>query len=319
MDNTLIFKQIYSKILNANNILVLTHENPDADAVSSVCAILNLLEKLNKKYFAYCRQKPPAYLEFLPLSEKISANKNLINFPERDLIIIVDCSDAKRTALEKEIKNRDGQTAISIDHHPKIEDFADLEIKKSVASTTELIYEFYRTNRLLLNKDVATCILTGISEDTGNFIYPSTSEKTIEVSSEMIKAGARLLGIVEQTIRNKNLATLKIWGKAMSRLKINKKYNLAFTALTADDIMDSGVSEEDMEGIAGFLGNLSGVNAVLFLREAGGFVRGSLRSSHLTLDISPLAKILGGGGHAKAAGFKIEGRIWEEDGQWEII
>jgi phosphoesterase RecJ-like protein len=96
---------------------------------------------------------------------------------------------------------------------------------------------------------------------------------------------------------------------------------LAFTILSAEEIRESGVEEEDLEGMANFLSNIKGVKAVLFLREAKeyGVLRGSFRSLSPNTDISLLARALGGGGHPKAAGFKIEGRLEENEGKWKVI
>lgn len=322
MDINFLYYKIYSKIKNAKNILVVTHENPDADAISSVCALLELLEKMGKKYFAFCKTQPADYFRFLPHAEKIKSDLNLVNFASRDLILILDCGDLKRTNLAEEIKTRNkNQFLINIDHHPKVDDFANLEVKKEAASTTELIYEFYKANKIPISKNSALSILTGLSGDTGNFIYPATNETTMQISSEMMSRGARLPLINKRITRNKSLSSLKIWGKAMSRLKINKKYNLAFTILTADEINESKVEEEDLEGIASFLGNISDVKAILFLREEqpGNALRGSFRTTKPTINISLLARALGGGGHSKAAGFKTEGRLEEDEGKWRVI
>jgi len=154
--------------------------------------------------------------------------------------------------------------------------------------------------------------------DTGNFLYPSTSPQTINIASEMLTAGARLPQIIENTWRNKSLVSIKTWGRAMSNLQINKKYNFALTVLSVKDL-PAEVTEEDLEGMAGFLSNLDRINGLLLLRELpGGKIKGSLRTAKPNIDVSRLAQILGGGGHAKAAGFTIEGRIKKTEKGWGI-
>ena len=166
---------------------------------------------------------------------------------------------------------------------------------------------------------MATCILTGIITDTGNFLYPSTSEKTVEISSEMMSLGARLPKLIENTWRNKSLAAMKIWGKAMSHLEINEKYNIAFTVLPQKDLTDSNLTADEIDGISNFIGNMHDVKAVMLLTELEeGFIKGSLRSSDPDMDISILAKHLGGGGHAKASGFVVKGKLERIEGRWKI-
>lgn len=339
MPNNLIYQKIYSRIKGAKKILLVTHERPDGDALGSICVMMEFLENLSKSYLAYCANLPSANFNYLPHVEKITADKNSFNFAEFDLIIALDCGDIRRTRLADEIAGRNAdQFVINIDHHSasptgrrEIDDFADLEIKNpQSASTSELVYNFFRTNKIKINKNMANCLLTGISADTGNFIFPATSDKTIKISSEMLARGANLPQIIENTWRNKSLGGLKIWGKAMANLQINKKYNLAFTVLTLEDIKTDGINphakigvginEDELEGIANFLSNLSGVKGVLLLTEReDGTIKGSLRSADNGADVSRLARALGGGGHVKAAGFVIEGKLKQIDGGWKII
>lgn len=324
MLNTFTYNKIYAKIKESKNVLLVCHERPDGDALGSMCAMIELLENLNergskKNYFAYCADAPSLNFYYLPHIEKISSDKSKFKFADFDLIIALDCGDLRRTRLIEEIKNRNtSQLVINIDHHPKIDDFADLEIKNpEAASTTELIYDFFKENRIKFNKKIANCILTGISVDTGNFLYPSTTDKTIQISSEMLSYGASFPKILERIWTNRSLAGLKVLGRAMNNLEMNKKYNLAFTVLTLEDT--EGASEDDLEGISNFLGNLRGVKAVLILFEKpDGKIKGSIRSSDPKADISLLACELGGGGHAKAAGFTIEAKIEKTNGKWKI-
>lgn len=319
MENN-IYKKIFDKIKSANNILITTHENPDGDALSSSCAIIELLDFLNKKYRAYCFNKPPYQFDFLPHVEKITTDKS--GFDNFDLIITLDCGALNRTKLEKEINNKNkNKTIINIDHHIKMDDFADMELKNSGAtSTAEIIYDLFKENKIKINKNIANCVLTGILTDTGNFLYPSTSQKAVMIASEMLSKGARLPKIMENTWRNKSLASMKIWGKAMSRLQINKKYNFAFSVLTQKDIKESGADEEELEGIVGFLSNLNNVNGVMLLREQpDNIIKGSLRTSRPDIDMAKLARSLGGGGHVKAAGFKINGQLIQKNNTYKII
>ena len=314
------YKQSLIKIRQAQNILLVTHEKPDCDAISSVGTMIELLEKMKKKYFAYCNDSAPHQYEFLPHAEKINSNKTILNFPQYDLIMIFDCGGLNRTKLGEEIAHRQAsQYVIEFDHHIKIDDFADLEIRdSSAAATSEMMYDFFKINNLKINKNIAQCILAGTIMDSGNFFFPSTSPKTVQISSEMLALGASLPKIMINTYRNKSIQSMKIWGKAMSGLQINKKYNLAFTILTKEDV--AKINEEELEGVSNFIGNLHNVNGVMFLREQeDGLIKGSLRSAHPTADMAKLAQVLGGGGHKKAAGFKIEGRLEKKGERWKII
>lgn len=316
------FPEAFEIIKNSQKILLVTHDRPDGDALSSVCAMAELLENLGKEYLGYCLDQPPAQFNFLPHFEKITWKKDKLEFDSIDLIIALDCSNMKRTNLVKEISSRSlNQRVIEFDHHPKIDDYSDLEIRiPSLSSTAEVVYHFLKYNKIKMNKNYANCILTGILTDTGNFLFPSTSDTTIKIASEMLVYGARFPKITESAYKNKSLSAIKLWGKAMNNLKVNKKYNIAYSLLTYEDIKESGASEEELEGISNFLSNMKDVSMLIFLREdENGRIRGNIRTAQPHINVTPLAKLLGGGGHAKASGFTIQGRIEKTDKGYKII
>lgn len=318
MDNSLFIKA-YNLIKQSQNILITIHEQPDGDALASACLMAEILSLLNKKYRLYCASRINGHYSFLPHLEELK-NDYGENFVF-DLIIVLDCGSLERTKLTKEILGRSsGQLVLEIDHHPKVKDYADLEIRDSAAAATaEILYYFLRANQIKIDKNLANCVLTGALTDTGNFLYPATSPETVNIASEMLKSGAKLPQIMEHTWRNKSIASMKTWGKAMSRLKINPEYNLAFTVLENKDV-PAEISEEELEGMAGFLSNLNVVNGVLLLRQLpDGRIRGSLRTARPDIDVSKLARALGGGGHTKAAGFTIEGKLKKMENGWKIV
>jgi bifunctional oligoribonuclease and PAP phosphatase NrnA len=324
------FKKTYEIISASKKILLVTHYNPDADAIASALGMAEALAEIGKPFTLFCYNEPPRQFSFLPRSEnflfQISRDGNEsaelpFDFSSHDLILVFDCGGLSRTKLDKEILHRKpGQIAIEIDHHPKMDDFAEIELRDpSAASTTEVLYNFFAANRIRFNKNSATCILAGIVTDTGNFLYPSTTDKTIKIASEMLVYGANLPRIVNLTLKNKSLSAMKLWGKIMTELRINQRYNLAIALLTKKEIAEFKVDDEDLEGISGFLSNLHGINGVVFLRETtDGKIKGSLRATRPGLDVSILARALGGGGHPKASGFMLEGRAIKDGDHWEI-
>ena len=316
--DTSLYTKAYNLIKTSNNILIAIHEQPDGDALASACLMAEILTLLNKKYRLYCYSQISQQHNFLPhLEEFKNHNKNF----DFDLIIILDCGSVERTKLGQEIlSRRSNQIVLEIDHHPKIKDYADLEIRDSVAAATaEILYYFIKANKIKINKNLASCILTGILTDTGNFLYPSTSPATVNIASEMLTIGAKLSQIMEHTWRTKSIASMKTWGKALSRLKINPQYNLAFTVLENKDVPEE-ITEEELEGLSGFLSNLHAVNGIMLLRQLpDGRIRGSLRTAQPNIDVSKLARALGGGGHTKAAGFMIEGNIEKTEKGWKIV
>lgn len=315
------FEKALQRIKEAKNILLVTHNRPDGDALASMCIMIELLVSLNKKYFAYCLDKPPAPYSFLPHVEEISTQRERLDFNTRDVIIPLDCGSMSRTNLVKEINGRrSGQYIIEFDHHPRVDDYADLELRfPDYSSTSEVLYHFLKANKIKINKNYANCILTGILTDTSNLLNDATTDQAVHIASEMLLYGARYPSIIEYTKRNKSLNAMKLWGKAMSNLIINPRYQIAFSVLTHEDMVNAKVTDEELEGISNFLSTLHGIKALMFLRqEEPNLLKGSLRTIHPKVDVSQLAKHLGGGGHKKSAGFVLRGKLKKTATGWKV-
>ncbi len=218
------FKATLQKILAANNVLITIHGHPDGDAIASACILIELLENNKKNYFAYSQDAIPHQYSFLPHAEKKSSDRSLFNFADYDLIIALDCGSLSRTGLETEIKNRsNNQLFIEFDHHPYVEDIdgsGDITNRyPECASTTEVLYHFLKANQIALNKNYANCILTGLLTDTDNFLFPITSDRSINIASEMLVYGARFPQILESTWRNKSLVCDAALGTSLKQFK----------------------------------------------------------------------------------------------------
>jgi len=190
---------------------------------------------------------------------------------------------------------------------------------KEASSTSEIVYKFLNHFNFEINKNIATCLLTGILTDTGNFTNGATTVSALKIASDLLIRGARFNQITFSTSKNKSLAILKLWGRILSRLEEND-LGVVFTVITLKDLEESELDREALEGVANFLNNLAGLRIILVLKEEeNGFIKGSLRSNDDVLDVSEIAKFLGGGGHKKAAGFTIKGQLVEVDGKWKVV
>ena len=140
------------------------------------------------------------------------------------------------------------------------------------------------------------------------------------MSSKLLANGANFKDITAYTLRNKSISSLKLWGRALERLRFDDKKGIATTIITQEDFKECNAVGDDAEGVANLLNHLSGVKMAMVLRELdGGQVKGSLRTTSELIDVSEVAKLMGGGGHKKAAGFTVQGRIKQTDTGWEVI
>ncbi len=320
MDFKDLHQKAYQAMVAAQRVLVISHVNPDGDAMSSAGAIAELMGELGKPYRLFCSNKHGQYLD-IPHEDEISSSPEEIGrLEDFDLLVVVDCGSLSRTALEPEIMaakaSKKPPFIIEFDHHPSMDDYADIEIRRpDQASTTEVIYRFLIDNERAIGKDMARCLLTGILTDTANFLYPNASSGTISAASDLLAKGAQFSKIISRISNNKTVATLKLWGKAMEKLKVNKELDMAVCALSEEDVRqalgEETVDSDAFSDISGFLSNVGGVDMLLMVREEGNNIKGSLRGMGEASDISELARFLGGGGHPKASGFMVEGRLSE--------
>lgn len=335
MENTEKLKLAWEKIRSAASVLVVGHVSPDPDALASIGAMLELLKKFQIPCSAYADNKLDEVYNYIPNESLISRSKpkSLADF---SVILILDCGAISRTSLELELRAVLAARAyqqemaipyiIEFDHHESQESFADLEIRiPSKASTTEIIYDFFEANQLEMNKAIADCILIGLMADTGNFLHANSSFEVMAASSDMLLRGASLNKISERVRGAGNLASLKVWGRALEKIKFNQETGLVCSALTVQDFSELLKPEErdsvaEVYGdIASFMSYLSGAKLALFLREENGRVKGSLRTNSDEIDVSQLAQKFGGGGHKRAAGFNQDGHLEETKDGWKIV
>ncbi len=325
----------YRKLADSKRVLLIAHTSPDSDAMSSLGAFLEITRGLKIEAYTYAGKKSEGAFNFIPNDELVSSipPDDLKDF---DSIFILDCGSISRTGLEDRLTSllmlkesgviSERPYIVEIDHHEPQDEYADLEIRlPSKASTTEIIYLLLKENNIEITKTLATCILIGLITDTGHFLHANSSKEALAVSSEMLLCGASLPKIINQTFNNKSFAALKIWGRALENIKYNSDTGFASSALSRSEIdnllspAERELSVELFGDIVSFMSYLSGVHVALLLREEEGRVKGSLRTNYDDVDVAKIAKQFGGGGHKRAAGFSVDGKLKETENGWKII
>ncbi len=308
-----VFKELNQEFFKADNILLISHQKPDGDACGSILALLIYLRGQGKEVSAFIADSPPSYFSFLPDYEEIKNDTALLD-KKWDTIVFVDTADFKIAGVAEERFRRG--PVINIDHHRTNTKYGDINIIDETASSTcELIYCFFKYINFEINRNIATCLLSGLLTDTGGLVNAATSFKAMAISSDLLMRGAKINRIAENIFKNKSLDGLKLWGLALSRLKFNKKFNLVYTYIKESDLIECGAKAEEIDGLANFLNALSNVSATLVLKISDHKIEGSWRTTKDNIDVSRLANIFGGGGHKKAAGFTISGTIKEVNGK----
>jgi len=304
-----ISRQIDKQLKKSSGIAIVIHQNPDGDAMGSASALFDYLEQLKHTPVIFCATQVPPQLQFLPYTDTISHDKRIFS-REIDTIVILDCGDLRYAGVSDIVPGHKA-TIINIDHHPTNEKYGHINlVMPESASTTEILYSFFKHNSIRINRNMATSLLTGIINDTDNFSNPATSETSLIVASELLRAGANLNLIHNWLIKNKTINSLKLWGVVLQRLNKKEDIDMAYTYLTTKDVLQYGIEDSETEGISNFLNKLDGAKISLLIKETiDGKIKGSFRTTRDDTDVSALAKKMGGGGHKKAAGFTVDGTI----------
>ncbi len=160
----------------------------------------------------------------------------------------------------------------------------------------------------MIDEDVATLLLAGIITDTGSFQNSNTTPRAFAGASHLLDYGARQQEIIQHVYKTKNLSTLKLWGRVLSKIKTDDKYKLVWSTISQKDLQDTS-SHQDETGdiIDELMTNAPGAEIVMLIKEKEeGLVSASVRTTHAGVDASELAEMFGGGGHVQAAGFRIK-------------
>ncbi|MFH0873919.1 MAG: DHH family phosphoesterase [Candidatus Komeilibacteria bacterium] len=315
-DHQLEAKAIEQALDRAEKILIISHQSPDGDTVGSANAWAELLLQQGKQIQLFCLHPVPANINYLPHSHRYTAEERIFDL-HFDLVLVVDSSSLEYAGVHELIPNLAGQPIIiNIDHHITNTQFGHHNLVIVAASSTcEIITRLFRHWNIEISPRLANCLLTGIITDTSGLKNPATKHLTLEITAHLIQQGADLYDIYRATHHQKSMGQLQIWGLALSRLQKNQRYNIAITYINDDDLRQLGETTESLEGLANYLAVLQEADVVLVLKQDQDVIRGSFRTPFDHIDVSRLAQVMGGGGHKKAAGFILPGKLVIQSGK----
>ncbi len=311
-------KEIIEAFQLHNHFIIISHQNIDGDGLGSMLATFFFLKEEGKESFMVQDEAIPYFYEFLPGKEELLTLEefySLNSSSERDVVIVLDCSHPDRLGRLKELCNG-ASLLVNIDHHPDNARFGDINwVVPDSPSSTLLVYELIKEAGVKISSDMAINLLAGFVTDTGGFQFVDMDSRLLQVVEDLINSGASLAQIMRYAFHFRRLEALKLLGRALDHLFYDEDFRFSVIYLTKEDFEACGAQEEDSEGIVDYGLYIPGAELSLFFKEVeDGSFRVSLRSQE-ERDILPIAHYFGGGGHHKAAGFKIEGdfpRVKEE-------
>jgi len=316
------FKQEFTTlqyiVAHGKNILLVAHTRPDPDAVGSVLALKEYLEELNITVEIACYSPFPEFL--INMLDGHFSHPDDLDLLSYDVVIGCDSVDRGFADIIDQVN--DDCVTVAIDHHHDIVLDADLLIiDPTYAATCEILYEYFIFIDLIITKEIATTLLLGILGDTGGFQHANTSAHVMKAAADLMQHGADTSCIMERVFANKKIETLKLWGTALEKARLNTETGMIVTALTTEDLHGEEPTSEDIKEVASILSTVPDTKySLIIFQISEDRIKASLRAQKgAGVDVSKIAHQFGGGGHPLASGFELDGKIIDHDGEWEIV
>ena len=300
------FTLLIETLQKSNKVALLTHINPDGDAICSCHAFGLLLKKLGKEYAIMSNEKVPEYLRFT--GYQFSPPGELDSF---DTVVALDCGDLDRLdGLQSFYQSV--PTRICIDHHRTNPSFGDINIVDPLAcSTGEILFDLVMELGMM-DTDIATALYISIHSDSGGFVHSNMTEKTFQVLSKLITYNVPC-GTINRMLRGISLKRLLLESDMMQTLMIYFGGKVVIGHLTTEMLTKYRAGETDGDAFIDTMRLIDGVEVAVLLKERTGHVKISMRSNSF-LDVAAIAASMGGGGHIRAAGASYKAGLVETHG-----
>jgi phosphoesterase RecJ-like protein len=308
MTQTTELKAIADALREHDRFLVVTHENPDGDALGSLLAATLALRHLGKDAVMYLPGTTPlpGEYDFMPLDDLV--REAPADAAER-VLLAVDCAKAERIGDDDAVSG--APLVLDVDHHHDNTRFGDLNLIVADASSTgEVLRDLFDELGIELTPELAEPLYIALVTDTGRFQYANTTPKALRLAAELVDAGANIHAVFQQVYESVDFAKLKLLARALDRAEVLEGGRIVVSYLLRTDFAEVGAAEPYSEGIIDYLRAVEGAELAVLVREqlneAAHAHKGSLRSSIDELDVSAIARRFGGGGHRQAAGFSTD-------------
>ncbi len=305
-------EEFRSELATPKKIVITTHQNPDADALGSALGMCGYLKAKGHQPTVITPTDYPDFLRWMNGENEVinfevyslqNEAKKLIN--EADLIFCLDFSALNRIKDMENHVRKASATKVLIDHHQQPENFATYVFwNEQAAATCEIIYQLIEqlgeTN--LIDKQIAECLYAGLMTDTGSFRFDATNKEVHRVAGELIDKGIEVNKLHRKIFDSNSIERMQFLGYALSQLKYLPEYNVAYFAISKEELEKFNSKNGDTEGIVNYGLSIKGVRMAAIFVEKGDLIKISFRSVD-DFSVSELSrKHFEGGGHHNAAG-----------------
>ncbi|MBA3634666.1 MAG: bifunctional oligoribonuclease/PAP phosphatase NrnA [Acidobacteria bacterium] len=294
--------QVVELIENKQNFAITTHVRPDGDGIGSSLGLCWLLRSLGKNAEVIVSDGIPLSYRQLPGADEIRKVTEIDK--QYDAVFVMECSDIQRPR----IKGLENQFVVNIDHHATSEHFGTINwIDATASAVGEMIYNLCKAIGGRITREIAECVYLALVTDTGSFHFPNTTERTLKVASELIKAGVKPADISQAVYNSYPWSRIELMRRVLATVKRDPSGKVAWMRQTLEMKESSGAVDGDNSGFVNIPLAAKEVEAVVYMREVEpNIFRISLRSKD-GINVARVAEKFGGGGHKNAAGCHATG------------
>ncbi len=303
-------RELAERLDRARRLAILSHLDPDGDAVGSALGLAWMLRARGKDVRVGLPGGVPALYAFLPGASDVAAAADALPGPF-DTVVCVDATSPSRLGALEAVLAR-GAAVLDVDHHGDNARFGDLAWVDPTASATALmLWELARDAGWAVGPEAAANLYAGILTDTGRFTFPNTDARTFAAAAALVEAGASPDGVAGRVYESRSVASVRLLAAALGTLEFRDDGRVACIHVTPGMLAETGAAAEETDGLSNWARSIEGVKVGLFLRDTGeGTVKISFRSNGgVAVDV--LARRFGGGGHPGAAGARVPGPLEE--------
>ncbi|HEY1684519.1 MAG TPA: DHH family phosphoesterase [Tepidisphaeraceae bacterium] len=311
------YRSVIDALSSCKRVLLTTHVRPDGDALGTLAATIMGLKKKNIPADALLLSHLPSKYAFVFTENEIKhfdteqgwpANLDLANY---DAVLVMDTGTwSQLPGLKEKLLSFHGKKIV-VDHHLTQEDWADVKlVDTSAAAAGEIATELFERWQVPMDSSIATALFLALVSDTGWFQFSNTKPHTLRMAADLIQAGVDTDRIYQLLYQNERPQRLAIQTRGLQSMQLFADGRLAVMTLSKNDFEESQASVNDTEALINIPLQIATVQVSLLITEPlqPGPIKMSLRSKG-HLDCAAFAQSFGGGGHARAAGLKVDGTL----------
>ena len=298
-------KEVAEAIKGADNILIMAHRRPDADAIGSSLGLTLAMESLGKKVWLTNNSRLESEHDFFPELKKI---KNTLPDFTPDLTIVCDCGGIDRIGNEWEAQISKAKPLVNIDHHAPNPAFGTINyIDSEASSTATMAYKIIKELNVPLSKEIASCLYAGLAGDTGIFRWMKPGPGDFRDAADFVEAGANAELIATELFGRVSANAIDLQAEALSNIEYHFDNRVVFVLVTDEMCEKHGATPKDGKDLVSLLRYVDGVVCSVYMRREDDKWSVSFRADPSKLNVADIAASLGGGGHPAAAAFRRSG------------